>query len=73
MSNKSQTEFSETYKFASRCSHCGKPMGYMSIDRWDKEQGPMGSMFKRDVFVMWIDPQHECDYLSITEKVKEAA
>ena len=58
-----QTSFSEEYKFVSACTHCGNPMGHMSLDRWDST-GP-GQVEKRRVYKMWIDPQHECTYLKI--------
>lgn len=66
--DQAQTSFSEDYRFVSKCTSCGKPMGHMSIDRFDREPGPLGAMFTRRVFVMWIDPTHDCDYLKIEPK-----
>jgi hypothetical protein len=68
-----QAHFTEDYKFVSACVHCGKPMAAISIDRWDREPVPLGQMFKRDVFKVWVDPQHECSYLTISETAPIAA
>jgi hypothetical protein len=60
-----QMSFTEDYKFLSACSHCGKPMAGMSIDRYESV-GP-GQVEERNVFRVWIDPKHECTYLKIEE------
>lgn len=73
MADKEQTRFSVDFKFASRCCHCGKPMEGISIDRYDREPGPLGAIVGRDVYVMWVNPAHDCTFLSIAEKAKEAA
>jgi ribosomal protein L34E len=71
MKDKSQMEFQETHRFVSACVHCGKPMQGMSIDRYESV-GP-GQVEQRDVYRVWIDPEHDCSYLSITVKEKAAA
>ena len=68
--NAAQTSFEVTHRFVSACVHCGKPMASMSISRYDREPGPMGAMFIADVYKMWIDPAHDCTYLSIDAKDK---
>lgn len=64
-----QTEFSERYRFVSACVHCGKPMGSMSVERYESI-GP-GQVELRDVLRMWIDPEHDCTYLRIEPKKTE--
>lgn len=67
-----QARFSEDYKFVSACAHCGKPMASMSISTIDRAPYP-GSPFERmDVFKVWIDPRHECNYLTIKETPQES-
>jgi len=63
-----QFTFDQTFKFVSACTHCGKPMGHMSLDSWTREPGPFGAFVKREVWKVWIDPEHDCDFLKIEPK-----
>jgi len=64
--SEAQAEFSDTYKFISSCTHCGKPMARMSISQFER----VGfDMEEADVYKVWIDPQHECTYLKIEAKL----
>ena len=66
-----QACFSEDYKFVSMCVHCGNPMGSMSISKY--ESVGAGRVEERDIYQVWIDPEHECNYLTITAKKPESA
>jgi len=43
-------------------------MGHMSLDSWTREPGPFGAFVKREVWKVWIDPEHDCDFLKIEPK-----
>lgn len=66
--SKVQAEFEERHRFVSACVHCGKPMASMSIERYESV-GP-GRVEERDIYRVWIDPEHDCTYLSIDAKDK---
>lgn len=68
-----QAGFTTEYKFVSKCAHCGKPMASMGIDRWDRRNEPGGEFFERDVYLVWVNPEHDCDYLKIVARSNAAS
>lgn len=63
-----QCSFTEEHRFVSACVHCGKQMAGLSVERYESV-GP-GQVEKRRIYTVWIDPAHDCTYLSIDAKDK---
>ena len=65
MSESKQFTIEHKTDFVTKCVHCGEPMGYASVDTWDKD----GMNFvPAKTARVWIDPEHDCCYLDITPK-----